>query len=67
MSIRGVSLGVALLLVGGVVRGGEVEATPVCRPYGPSTSYYPDPVYHGRVLGSSRSPIVTSRQSRPSP
>ena len=43
MSKRGICLGVALLLVGGAVRGGEVEATPVCRPYGPSTSYYGDP------------------------
>jgi hypothetical protein len=45
MSIRGISLGVAMLLLGGigVVRGGEVEATPVCRPYGPTTTYYADP------------------------
>ena len=38
MSIRGISLGVAALLLGGVasVRGD-------CRPYGPTTAYYADP------------------------
>ena len=42
MSIRGFSLCVAVLLVAGAARAGEVEATTVCR-YGPTTSYYPDP------------------------
>ena len=43
MSNRGFYLGVAMLVIGGVARGGEVEATPVCRGYGPTTTYYPDP------------------------
>ena len=45
MSIRGITLAAAALLLGGigVAQGAEVEANVVCRRYGPTTSCYSDP------------------------
>ena len=43
MSTRGITLAATLFLLAGAARGAEVQVTPVCRSYGPTTSYYADP------------------------
>ena len=43
MSPRGIALSVALLALGGIAQGGEVQADLVCNRCGPTTTYYADP------------------------